>query len=108
MGRLLESPSRRRQFFSAGLYLFGGFAVVSLAPLVIERGDDVIGWLMFGVGGVAMVTAARFANRATTCPQCRLSWLQYAIARRLYSQWLRFLFALERCPRCGHTGEGSP
>lgn len=102
---LLENTGQRAQLIFAGVLLFAGFGIASLTPVWMSRGYDAAGAIAFGAGALFMAGAASQASRATTCPKCKLRWLQYALRHRPANQWLRWLLTLERCPRCSYSGQ---
>lgn len=99
---LLEQTGQRAKLLAAAILLCGGFTVASIAPLLISRGWDVAGIALLAGGALAMLVAVVLAQRATTCPQCKIRWLQYAIGKQAVSGWLRWLLTLKRCPGCGY------
>ena len=100
---LLELTGQRARLLTAAVLLCGGFAVASIAPLLIGRGYDIAGFAMLAAGAIAMVAAVILAQRATTCPKCKLRWLQYALGKRAVGNWLQWLLTLQRCPGCGYS-----
>ena len=91
-----------RRLVFAGLLMLFGFTLASIAPLFFARLKDDLGWLFLGLGAAAMFAHIPVAVRATTCPQCGVRWLGFAMSHLRVNEWLQWLVSMQRCPKCGY------
>lgn len=80
----------------------GGF----LIPDGIGRVLDVPG-VAVQLGAMALCfTSLGWAAYAVRCRHCRLRLVMYAMSHQSIGQWLHWLLAVKRCPKCGadHAG----
>lgn len=92
------------------LWLAGAMLVVAGAGFLMPDG---IG-RMLDISGVAVQLGAMvlcftnlgWAVYAVRCRRCGLRLVMYAMSRQSFGQWLHWLLAVKRCPKCGadHAG----
>jgi hypothetical protein len=92
------------------LWLAGAMLAVAgagfLVPDGIGRTLDVPG-VSVQLGAMVLCLASLgWAAYAVRCRHCGLRLVMYAMSRQSIGQWLQWLLAVKRCPKCGadHAG----
>jgi len=82
------------------LILAMGLMLVGLGPFIYGfRGS--VALLLIGMAIVLL--GALIGIAVVGCPSCGTRWVWMALKTQSVNQWLFWLMALSKCPRCGYT-----